>query len=151
MSDLMARIQDDLKTAMKARDEFRVGVLRMLAAKLKDTQIAQGRGEPLLDAQVIQVLGSYAKQRAEGAEAFAQAGRADLHDKELRERDVVLAYLPKQLEDDAIRAAVREVIAGAGATSMRDLGKVMGPAMARLKGQADGTRVQAIVKELLGG
>lgn len=151
MADIVARIQDELKTAMKARDEFRVGVLRMLASKLKDAQIAQGRGEALAEAQVLQVLSTYAKQRSEAAESFAQAGRTDLRDKELRERDIVLAYLPQQLDDDGIRTAVREIIAATGAASLRDLGKVMGPAVARLKGRADGGRVQAIVKELLGG
>lgn len=150
MSDLVTRIQNDVKTAMKARDEFRLGVLRMLSSKLKDAQIAQGRGEALSEAQAIQVLSSYAKQRADGAEAFAQAGRLDLRDKELRERDLVLEYLPRQLDDEAIRAVVQEIIAGAGATSLKDLSKVMGPAIARLKGQADGARVQAIVKALLG-
>ena len=151
MSEIIARLNDDVKTAMKARDEFRLGVLRMLSSKLKDAQIAQGRDAPLTEPQVIQVLASYAKQRAEAAETFGQAGRPDVRDRELRERDIVMEYLPKQLDDDAIRAVVREIIAGTGAASARDLGKVMGPSMARLKGQADGTRVQAIVKELLSG
>lgn len=151
MSELVDRLNADLKVALKSRDTFRVGVLRMLVSKVKDAQIDQGRAEPLTDAQVVQVLASYAKQRAESAEVFGQAGRADLHEKELRERDVVLAYLPKQLEDDAVRAVLREVITASGAASSRDLGRVMGPAMARLKGQVDGTRVQQLARELLGG
>lgn len=149
MSQLADRIDADCKTALKARDEVRVAVLRMLLAKVKDVQIQQGRDTPLTDEKVAQVLATYAKQRAEAAEAFKQAGRSDVADKELRERDIVVAYLPKQLDDEAIRAVVREVIAAAGATSAKEIGKVMGPAMARLKGQADGTRVQAIVKEML--
>jgi uncharacterized protein YqeY len=151
VSQLIDRINDDYKSALKARDEFRVGVLRMLLAKVKDLQIQQGRETPLTDAQVTQALASYAKQRADAADTFAQAGRTDFRDKELRERDVVLGYLPKQLDDDAIRNILREVIAQSGATSAGDLGKVMGPAMARLKGQADGARVQSLVRELLAG
>ncbi len=151
MSALVTRLQDDLKTALKARDEFRVGVLRMVIAKVKDLQIQQGRSEALTDEQVVQVLSSYAKQRQEAAQTFADAGRTDVRDKELRERDVVVAYLPAQLDDDGIRAVLREVITATGATSARDIGKVMGQAMGRLKGQADGTRVQQLARELLGG
>ncbi len=148
--NLLDRLQDDLKTALKARDEFRVGVLRMLLAKVKDLQIQQGRDVPLTDEQIVQAVGSYAKQRAEAAQTFEQAGRADLRDKEMRERDIVLGYLPEQLDDEAIRAVLRELIAQSGATSARDIGKVMGPAMARLKGRVDGARVQQLVRELLG-
>lgn len=151
MSALVTRLQDDLKTALKARDEFRVGVLRMVIAKVKDLQIQQGRSEALTDEQVVQVLSSYAKQRQEAAQTFADAGRTDVRDKELRERDVVVAYLPAQLDDDGIRAVLREVITATGAASARDIGKVMGQAMGRLKGQADGTRVQQLARELLGG
>jgi len=151
VSALVTRLQDDLKTALKARDEFRVGVLRMVIAKVKDLQIQQGRSEALTDEQVVQVLSSYAKQRQEAAQTFADAGRTDVRDKELRERDVVVAYLPAQLDDDGIRAVLREVITATGAASARDIGKVMGQAMGRLKGQADGTRVQQLARELLGG
>jgi hypothetical protein len=151
MPTLAERLNDDLKSALKGRDGFRVGVLRMMIAKVKDLQIEQGRATPLTDEQVVGVLASYAKQRHEAADAFAQAGRADLRDKEMGERDIVLAYLPRQLDDDAVREVLREIVAQTGAVSARDLGKVMGPAMARLKGQADGSRVQQLVRELLGG
>jgi uncharacterized protein YqeY len=144
-------MQNDLKTALKAHDEFRVSVLRMVLSKVKDLQIQQGRSEVLTDEQVVGVLSTYAKQRQEAAEVFAQAGRTDVRDRELRERQVVLGYLPAQLDDDAIRAVLREIITAAGATTARDIGKVMGPAMGRLKGQADGARVQRLMRELLGG
>jgi uncharacterized protein len=151
MLALVDRLQEDLKTAMKGHDEFRVGVLRMLIAKVKDQQIAQGRATPLTEEQVVGVLASYAKQRQETADTYAQAGRPDRRDLELRERAVVLEYLPAQLDDEAVRGVLREIIAQTGATSGRDLGKVMGAAMARLKGKADGARVQALGRELLGG
>jgi uncharacterized protein YqeY len=150
VSDIVERLNADYKTALKARDEFRVGVLRMLLAKVKDLQIQEGRDASLTEAQVTQVLASYAKQRAEAAETFKQAGRLDVHDKEMREREVVLGYLPRQLDDDAVRTVLREVIAATGASSGRDIGKVMGSTMARLKGQVDGTRVQQLARELLG-
>jgi len=151
VSALVERLNEDCKSALKARDETRVGVLRMLLAKVKDQQIQQGRDRSLSDDQVVQVLASYAKQRTESAASFEQAGRLDLRDKELREREIVLGYLPPQLDDDAIRAVLRQVVAETGATSMRDLGKVMGPAMSRLHGRAEGGRVQKLVRELLGG
>lgn len=151
MSQVLERLKSDLNAALKARDAARVSVLRMLVAKVKDLQIAKGRDEVLGDDEVQQVLASYAKQRQEAAEVYAQAGRQDLHDQEMRERDVVAAYLPQQLEDDAVRTVLREIVAQTGAASGRDLGKVMGPAMKRLQGQADGARVQRLARELLGG
>lgn len=151
MADLVQRLNDDLKAALKGRDAARTGVLRMLLSKVKDAQIAQGRGEPLQEAQVVQILTSYAKQRQESAEAFEQAGRADLRDRELAERDIVRAYLPEPLDEAALRRVLQETIAAVGATSVRDLGKVMGPALAKLQGRADGGRVQKLVRELLGG
>lgn len=151
MSELFDRLKGDLNGALKARDPGRVGVLRMLISKVKDLQIERGRDEPLADAQVLQVLTTYAKQRQEAAEAFAKAGRQDLHDQEMSEREVVLTYLPRQLDDDEVRAVLREIVAATGASSGRDLGKVMGPAMKRLQGMAEGTRVQKLVREILGG
>jgi uncharacterized protein YqeY len=152
MPSLMERIQADMKEAMLAREPERVGVLRMLLSRLKDAQIQKGGARaPLGDEEALSVLASYAKQRREAAESFAKAGRADLAEKEGRERDLVLSYMPAQLGDDEIRAALREIIAETGAASAKDLGKVMGLAMARLKGKADGTRVQALAREMLGG
>lgn len=151
MSDLLQRLNDDLKTALKARDTTRTGVLRMLLSKIKDLQIEQGRAEPLTDAQVVHVLSSYAKQRLESAEAFDHAGRAELRDRETAEHAVVRSYLPEPLDDEALRRLLQETIAAVGATSARDLGKVMGPAMAKLQGRADGNRVQKLVREILGG
>ncbi len=151
MSALFERLQIDVNVALKARDTERVSVLRMLIARVKDKQIELGRDHPLTDAQVIQVLTTYAKQRQEAAETFAQAGRLDVRDQELRERDLVVTYLPQQLDDDGIRAVLGELVAAAGATTSRDFGKVMGPAMQRLQGRADGGRVQTLLREMLGG
>lgn len=151
MTTLLERLQTDLKEAMRARDAERTSVLRMLLARVKEKQVEGDARAALDDAQVEQVLGSFAKQRRESADAFAQAGRMDLHDKELRERDIVLAYLPQPLEAAAVRAIVQEVIAATGASAPRDFGRVMGACMQRLRGRADGGQVQALVRELLGG
>ena len=150
MLALLDRLQSDLKEAMRARDAERTSVLRMLLARVKEKQVEGAARATLDDAQVEQVLASFAKQRREAAEAFAQAGRADLHDKELRERDIVMAYLPQPMDATAIRAVVQEVIAATGASSARDVGRVMGTCMQRLRGRADGNQVQALVRELLG-
>jgi len=152
MPSLVERIQSDMRDAMRARDELRTAVLRMLLSKLKDAQIQKGGArEPLTDEEALPVLASYAKQRREAAESFEKAGRADLAEREGRERDIVLSYLPQQLDDDAIRGALREIIAKTSAASAKDIGKVMGLAMQQLKGKADGTRVQALAREMLGG
>jgi uncharacterized protein YqeY len=151
VSQLFQRLKDDVNAALKARDTARVAVLRMLVAKVKDRQIEKGRGEELGDDEVQQVLATYAKQRQEAAAVYAQAGRQDLHDQELREREVVIAYLPQPLGDDEVRAVLREIAAETGAASGRDLGKIMGPAMKRLQGRADGARVQRLAREVLGG
>lgn len=150
MLTLLDRLQADLKEAMRARAAERTSVLRMLLARVQEKQVEGDARTTLDDAQVEQVLATFAKQRRESAEAFAQAGRMDLHDKELRERDLVMTYLPQPLDAAAIRAVVQEVIAATGATSARDTGRVMGMCMQRLKGRVDGSQVQALVRELLG-
>ena len=151
MSALLERLQTDVKSALKSRETERLSVLRMLVSRVKDKQIELGREVPINEDQVRQVLTTYAKQRQEAAESYAQVGRLDLRDQELRERDIVATYLPQQLDDEGIRAVLRELIATAGASSNKDLGKVMGPAMQRLQGRADGSRVQALLRTLLGG
>lgn len=151
MSALFERLQNDVKSALKTRDTERLSVLRMLVSRVKDKQIDVGRDVPITDDQVQQVLTTYAKQRLEAAESYAQVGRTDLRDQELRERDIVASYLPQQLDDEGIRAVLRQLIATAGATTIQDFGKVMRPAMQQLQGRADGARVQALLRTLLGG
>lgn len=151
MVDLLERLTSDLKDAMRARDALRVSVLRMLLTRLKEKQVEKGADAELDEAQVEQVLASFAKQRRDSAEAFEKAGRIDLRDKELQEREMVLSYLPEELDDDAIRAVVQEIVADTGASSLQDMGRVMGAAMKRLRGRAEGSRVQAMVRDALGG
>jgi uncharacterized protein YqeY len=150
MESLVDRLKADLTTALKARDSAKADVVRMLLTRLKLKETEKGRGS-LDDDAAQQVLASYAKQRKDAAGEFAAAGRQDLHDKEMRERDIVLAYLPKMLDDDAIRAALRSLIADVGAKGPQEMGKVMKPAMEKLRGKAEGARVQQLLRELLGG
>ena len=150
MESLVDRLKADLTTALKARDGAKADVVRMLLTRLKLKETEKGRGS-LDEDTAQQVLASYAKQRKDVAAEFAAAGRQDLHDKEMRERDIVLTYLPKMLDDDAIRAALRSMIADVGAKGPQEMGKVMKPAMEKLRGKAEGARVQQLLRELLGG
>ena len=150
---LADRLASDLKDAMRARDEVRLRALRSLTAALKSAEIArrEGGSATLTDEDVLAVVQKQAKQRRESIAQFDAAGRADLSQHEQEELDVLDTYLPKQLSDEEIRAVVDEVVRETGASGAAMMGRVMGPAMARLRGQADGNRVQAAVKAALAG
>lgn len=150
---LSERLASDLKDAMRARDDARLRALRGLTAALKSAEIdgrTSGKGA-LDEAGVLAVVQKQAKQRRESIAQFDAAGRDDLSAVEREELAVIDAYLPQQLSDDDIAAVVREIVASVGAAGPSDMGKVMGPTMARLRGQADGGRVQAAVKAALAG
>ena len=148
---LKERISDEIKAAMKAKDKLRLETVRSIKKVIlekESTVRAQGR-DTLTEAEEMEVLMQQAKQRRDAIEQYTKAGREDLAEKESQELGIIEEYLPKQLADAEIEAVVVEIIASAGATSPKDMGKVMGPTMARLKGQADGKKVQAIVKAKL--
>jgi uncharacterized protein len=151
---LKERIGEDMKAALKAGEKERLGVLRMMRAKVLEVEVAsrekQGRDHEATDAEVVEALSSYAKQRKDSIEAFRSAGREDLAAREEGELAVVREYLPRPLGDDEVRAIVAEAIAEAGATSAKDMGAVMKLVMPRVKGSADGKKVQEIVRSLLG-
>lgn len=149
---LKDQIADDLKAAMRARDDVRRRTLRSLRAALLEAEISEREGgeEALLtEQQELTVLRKQAKQRREAIDQYDQAGRADLAEKERAEREVIEAYLPQPLSDEALRETLQEIVEETGATSMRDMGKVMGTAMQRLRGRADGNRVRQHVEDLL--
>ena len=133
------QLGDDLKQAMKARDAVRLRTIRSLRAAIKDKEIAERRGgEAQLSEEVyLAVLQKQAKQRRDSIEQFEQAGRDDLVATEREELAVIESYLPQQLGDDEIRSVVEEIVATTGASSMSDIGKVMGAAMQQLRGRAD--------------
>ena len=148
-SPLKTEIHEQMTAAMKARDELRLGTLRMLisAIRYKEDEL----GHELSDDEVREVAGSQVKKRTESIEAFEQAGRSELVAKEAAEREVLAAFAPEQLSDEAVDALVDEAIASTGATTMQQMGQVMGAIMAKAKGQVDGAAVQAKVKGRLGG
>ncbi len=143
------KLQEDLKTAMKEKDKLRISTLRMLISEMKNAQLAE-RGE-LSEEKEMSILTSYAKKRRESIKGFEQGGRDDLADNERIELEIVMAYLPEQAGEDEIRAEVEKIIAESGAAGPQDMGKVMGPLMARFKGRADGGAVKAIAMEQLRG
>lgn len=146
---LESRIEADLADAMRSGDELRRRTLRLVRAELKNASI-QARG-PLSADDVIAVIQRQAQQRREAAAQFEQGGRQDLVQRELEELAVLELYLPKQLSDAEIEAIVQEQIAAVGATSPSEIGRVMVPLMGKLAGRADGARVSAAARRLLGG
>lgn len=148
---LKDRISEDIKTAMKAKDKLRLETVRSIKKFILEKEVSlrpQGQ-ESLTEAQEIEVLAQQAKQRRDSIEQYRQAGRDDLAQKEAEELAIIEEYLPGQLSDEEVAAVVEEIIAKTGATSAKDMGKVMGPVMQQLKGRADGQKIQAIVKEKL--
>ncbi len=148
---LKDRISEDIKSAMKAKDKIRLETVRSIKKVLLEKEVSlrpQGQ-ERLTETQEIEVLSQQAKQRRDSIEQYRQAGRDDLADKEAQELAIIEEYLPGQLSEEEVGAVVDEVIAQTGATSVKDMGKVMGPVMQQLKGRADGQKIQAIVKEKL--
>ena len=144
------QIQADLKTAMKARDRDTVATLRMALAAIKNLRVSSGHSGEVTDEETVQLLLREAKKRTEAAEAYDAAGRAELADKERRELAILRPDLPAQLGDEELRTIVSDTISEVGANSPSDLGTVMSAVMPKVKGQADGKRVNAITRELLG-
>ncbi len=141
------QVQDDLKEAMKTRQEVKIGALRMLLTAFVNKE--KEKGEEISDEQFAQVVMSEAKKRRESIEAFGKGGRQDLVQKEEAELEILQAYLPAQLSEEEIRELAKKTIADVGASSLKDMGKVMANLMSKLAGKADGAVVSAIVKELL--
>ena len=148
---LVERITQDLTAAMKARDAARTSTLRMAKAALMNKQI--DKHGALDDAEAVKVLQTLVKQREDSAEQYAKGGRAELAENERAEIPVLKVYLPAEVTDEEIGAAVEQAVAETGASSPRDMGKVMKAALAALAGSgksADGKRVNEAVKKRLG-
>jgi len=149
MAELLARIQEDMKAAMRAKEKERLSVVRMLLSAIKDRQI-ETRAE-VDDDEIQKILMSYAKKRNEALAEAEKAGREDLAAKERFELQVVSTYLPEPLSDAELDQLVAAAIAEVGATSMKEMGAVMKLATAQAQGRADGTRLSAAVKKRLAG
>jgi uncharacterized protein YqeY len=142
------KIQEDLKTAVRAQDKQRVSTLRMILNALRNAELEER--EELSDEKELAVIASYARRIKESIEEFTKAEREDLIAKEKAELAIVLSYLPEQMSDEDIRREAARVIADIGAATPRDMGRVMGEMMKRFKGKVDGAAVNRIVSELLG-
>jgi uncharacterized protein len=146
---LKERITEDMKAAMRASEKERLSTIRMLQAAIKQREVDERI--TLDDAQVIAVLEKMVKQRRESIVAFEAGGRTDLADKEKTEIALLTAYLPAQLSEAEVDALIKDAIVSTGATSMKDMGKVMGAVKARAAGKTDMGAVSARIKSALAG
>lgn len=150
-------LRDDINTAvkeaMKAKDERKLSTLRMVNSTLKNADIeARGQGKPPLgDAEVLGVLQKMIKQRQESVELYEKGGRAELAAQEREEIAVISAYLPKQMSEDEVQAAIKAIIADTGASGIKDMGKVIGALKAKYAGQMDFGKASGLVKTALTG
>ena len=148
MSPLTARINDDVKAAMKAKDKPRLGVLRLITAAIKQREVDEQI--TLNDEQVLAVLEKMVKQRKDSITQYEKAGRDELAQQEAFEIGIIQDYMPEQLSDSEIDALIAEAISTSGAESMKDMGKVMGLLKPKLAGRADMGAVSAKIKAKLG-
>ena len=148
---LRDRFMDDLKAAMRAGEAARVSTLRMIQAKLKDSDIAARPGPPVDDAGIIAMLRGMAKSRAESVALYRQGGREELAAKEEAEIAIIESFLPQQMDDAAMAAAIDAAVAETGAASIKDMGKVMAALKGRYAAVLDMAKAGPMVKARLGG
>lgn len=147
--DLFDKISADIKAAMLARDKVRLETLRGIKKEFLEAKTAKGGDGTLPDDAATKILAKMVKQRKETAAIYDEQNRLDLRDNELAEAAVIEEYLPKQLSDEELTEALKKIIAEVGATSPKEMGKVMGVASKALAGKAEGRAISAKVKELL--
>lgn len=146
---LFEQVSKDIVAAMKAKDKVRLETLRNIKKVFIEAKTAPGANDTLEDAAALKILAKLAKQGKESAETFQQQNRADLADAELAQVKVIEEYLPKPLTAEEIEVAVKDIIAQTGASSIKEMGKVMGLASKQMAGKADGKVISEIVKRLL--
>ena len=146
---LKAQVHEQMTAALRAGERVRLGALRMLASSITNREKEVMR--ELSDDEVRDVAGKEVKRRTESIEAFESAGRTELAEKERAEREVLQPFAPEQLSDAAVDALIDEAMSATGATSMQEMGRVMGAVMASAKGKVDGSVVQQKVRERLAG
>jgi uncharacterized protein len=146
---LKARVNEDMKAALRGGDKLRLGTIRMLMAGVKQREVDDRR--EMTDAEVLQIVEKLIKQRRESAVQFASGGRTDLEAKELAEARILTEYLPAQLDEAAIRALLDEAIQATGAAGMKDMSKVMSALRPKVQGRADMSEISNLVKSRLAG
>ena len=147
--NLFDQISEDIKAAMKARDKVRLETLRNIKKVFLEAKTAPGANDTLEDVDELKIIAKLAKQGRETAITYTGAGRQDLAEAELAQVEVLESYLPKQLSDSEIEEEVKKIIAETGATSMKEMGKVMGIASKQMAGRAEGGKISAVVRSLL--
>ena len=148
---LKEKIQEEIKAAMRAKDKVALQALRAIKSQILLAETAEGRPEgPLSDDEELKMLIKQAKQRRDSAAQYHENGRADLAETEEAELAVIEKFLPQQLSAEALESEVKAIVEQVGASSMKDMGKVMGVASQKLAGRADGKAISAVVKALLG-
>ncbi|MBU8875921.1 GatB/YqeY domain-containing protein [Reyranella sp. MMS21-HV4-11] len=149
---LREKLTEAMKDAMRAKDQAALGTIRLILAKLKDVDIAartEASREGVADDKILSMMQGMIKQRNESISLYEKGGRTDLADKEKAEIAVIERFLPQQMDDAAVEAAVREAIAAAGATSVKDMGGVMAALKGKYAGQMDFAKASAAVKKAL--
>jgi uncharacterized protein YqeY len=149
---LRDKLNDALKDAMRARDMAAVGTIRMILAKLKEVDIAnrtEANRAGVADDRILSMMQGMIKQRNESIALYEKGGRSDLADKEKAEIAVIERFLPRQMDETAVEAAVKEAVASAGAKSVKDMGAVMAALKAKYAGQMDFAKASAAVKKVL--
>ena len=149
MDTIFDIISADIKTAMMAREKVALETLRGIKKEFLEVKTAKGGDGNLTDEQALKILQKLQKQRKESAQIFAEQGRNDLAENELAEAKVIEKYLPAQMDDEALKLALNEVIAQVGAKGPQDMGKVMGIASKQLAGKCEGRRISEMLKALL--
>jgi hypothetical protein len=147
--NLFDTISEDIKKAMLAREKVRLEALRGVKKEFLEAKTAKGANGELTDETAVKIMVKMVKQRKESAKIYVENNRQELADNELAEAAVIEEYLPKQLSDEELTAAIKEIIAETGASSPKEMGKVMGVASKRLAGKAEGRAISEKVKALL--
>ena len=147
---MKSQLTDAMKDAMRAKDKVRLATLRDIKSKLLLEATKEGAGDTIEDATTLAILSKLLKQRNETATLYAEQGRSDLEEEERNQAAVISEYLPKALSESEIKEKVSAIIAQTGASSMADMGKVMGQASAAMAGRADGKVISGIVRSMLG-
>ena len=147
--NLFDKVSGDIKTAMLARDKVRLEALRGIKKEFLEAKTAKGGDGELSDDAALKILAKMVKQRKESASICTEQNREDLAGEELAQAAIIEEYLPKQLSEEELTAALKEIIARVGATSAKEMGKVMGTATKELAGKAEGKAISAKVRELL--
>lgn len=146
---LFDQINEDIKAAMKAREKMKLEALRGIKKVMIEAKTAKSAGSDLSDDEALKIISKLAKQGNDSATIYKEQGREDLYETEMAQVTIFESYLPEKMSDEDLKIAVQAIIAEVGASSMKDMGKVMGMASKKLAGQADGAAISAQVRALL--